>query len=226
LPDGHFAPEAKDTIRLAIGLVVTMTGLVLGMLVSSAKTFFDSEKNQVAELSSQLILLNDLLRAYGPETERLRVEARQSLEVVVGQIWPTTKTQSSRLRPLDTSSHFYQQLELLVPQTNAQASVKAQLLAATTNLKKTYSLMYLQSEQTSVAPALLGVVTSWLIAIFISFGVFAPRNPTVMVTLVVCALAVSAAIYIIMEMYSPFSGVIKISPAAVHDALSQMSTDQ
>ena len=68
LPDDHFAPEAKDTIRLAIGLVVTMTGLVLGMLVSSAKGFFDSEKNQVAELSAQIIVMSDLLTAYGPET--------------------------------------------------------------------------------------------------------------------------------------------------------------
>jgi putative lipoic acid-binding regulatory protein len=226
LPDDHFAPESKDTIRLAIGLVVTMTGLVLGMLVSSAKSFFDSEKNQVAELSSQIIILNNLLTAYGPEAGKLRVEARQSVEEVVDRIWPTTKTQSSQLKPSAKGSYFYQQLELLAPKTDAQTSDKAQLLAATMNLTKTYSLLYLQSEQTSIAPTLLGVVTSWLVAIFISFGVFAPRNSTVMVTLVVCALAVSAAIYIIMEMYSPFSGAIKISPAAVHDALSQMATGQ
>jgi uncharacterized membrane protein len=226
LPEAHFVPEAKDTIRLAIGLVVTMTGLVLGMLVSSAKTFFDSEKNQVAELSSQIIVLNDLLTAYGPETAKLRVEARQSVEEVVDRIWPTTNTQSSQLRPSAAGSYLYGQLELLAPKTDAQASAKAQLLAATISLKKTYSLMYLQSEQTSIAPMLLAVVTSWLVAIFISFGVFAPRNSTVLTTLVVCALAVSAAIFIINEMYSPFSGTIKISPAAVRDALSQMATGQ
>ena len=71
-PDDRFTPEAKDTIRLAIGLVVTMTSLVLGMLVSSAKTFYDGEKNQVAELSAQVILVNDLLTTYGPETGQLR----------------------------------------------------------------------------------------------------------------------------------------------------------
>jgi hypothetical protein len=72
---------------------------------------------------------------------------------------------------------------------------------------------------------LLLVVTSWLLAIFISFGIFAPSNATVIMTLLVCAIAASAAIFIIMSMYSPFSGVLKISPAAVRDALSQMAID-
>jgi hypothetical protein len=64
------------------------------------------------------------------------------------------------------------------------------------------------------------------VAIFISFGIFAPPNSTVIVTLIVCALAVSAAIFIIMEMYAPFEGILKISPAAVRDALSQMAVDR
>jgi hypothetical protein len=72
----------------------------------------------------------------------------------------------------------------------------------------------------------LVVVTSWLVAIFIGFGIFAPSNSTVMVTLIICALAVSAAIFIIMEMYSPFSGILKISPVAIRDALHQMSVDR
>jgi hypothetical protein len=48
----------------------------------------------------------------------------------------------------------------------------------------------------------------------------------VILTLVVCALTASAAIFIIMSMYSPFSGILTISPAAVRDALNQMATDQ
>jgi hypothetical protein len=86
--------------------------------------------------------------------------------------------------------------------------------------------MYLQSEQASISMPLLVVVTAWLVAIFVSFGLFAPKNPTVMATLIVCAIAVSAAIFIIMEMYSPFHGILKISPVALHDALRQMGTDQ
>jgi len=226
VPENHFVPDAKDTVRLAIGLIVTMTGLVLGMLVSSAKTFYDGEKTQVAEMSSQIILLNDLLSTYGPETKPTRTEARQFVEDAVDRIWPSEKAQSFELKPANTGQNFYKQLELLEPKNGAQASAKAQLISLLLSLKKTYWLMYLQSEQTSISIPLLVVVTSWLTAIFVSFGMFAPRNATVILTLVICALAASAAIFIIMSMYSPFSGVLRISPVAVRDALSQMATDQ
>jgi hypothetical protein len=222
-PDDHFAPEAKDTVRLAIGLIVTMTGLVLGMLVSSAKTFYDSEKNQVGEMASQVILFSDLLSAYGPETQQTRIEARQFVEDAVYRIWPKDKSQLYQLRPANNGASLYKQLQLLAPKNDGQAAVKAQLISLTVSLKKTYWLMFLQSEQTSVPIPLLAVVTSWLMAIFASFGVFAPRNSTVILTLIVCALAVSAAVLVIMSMYLPFSGILKISPVAVLDALSQMT---
>ena len=225
-PDELFTPDAKDTIRLAIGLVITMTGLVLGMLVSSGKTFYDAEKNQVAELSAQVILINDLLTAYGPETGPLRIEARRSMEEIVDRIWPRTGSQSVELEPLASGARFYEHIQLLAPKNEGQASVKAQLLAATLSVRRTYWFMFLQSEQTSIAIPLLSVVSAWLVIIFFSFGIFAPRVPNVMVTLVVCAMAVSAAIFIIVSLNLPFSGVLKVSPAAVREVLSQMATSQ
>jgi hypothetical protein len=226
VPETHFTPEAKDTVRLAIGLVVTMTGLVLGMLVSSAKTFYDGEKNQVAEMSSQIIQMNDLLAVYGPETKQARVEALGFVEDAADRIWPKERSALFQLRPANRSEDFYKELQLLVPKNDAQASAKAQLVSLTMSLKKAYWLMYLQTVQTPIPTPLLMVVTSWLVAIFISFGIFAPRNLTVIVTLIVCAMAVSAAIFIILSMYSPFSGVLKISPAAVRDAVHQMGTQR
>jgi hypothetical protein len=223
LPESHFTSEAKDTVRLAIGLIVTMTGLVLGMLVSSAKTFYDGEKNQVAELSAQIILLNDLLIGYGPETQQARVEARQFVQEAVDRIWPLKSSQQYQLRPEDKGQYLYNQLQLLVPKNDAQTYAKTQLMLLAVSLKRTYWLMYLQSVQSSLAIPLLIVVSSWLTTIFMSFGLFAPRNPTVIITLIICALAASAAIFIIMSMYSPFSGILKISPVAVRDAVSQIS---
>lgn len=225
-PDERYTPEAKDTIRIAIGLVVTMTSLVLGMLVSSGKTFYDGEKNQVAELSAQIVLVNDLLTNYGPETAQLRMEAQRSIEEVVDRIWPRKKSQSFELRPSANGARFYQHVQMLAPKNEEQASIKAQLLTATLSLRKTYWLMFLQSEQTSITFPLLAVVTAWLVFIFFSFGLFAPRIPNAVVTLIICAMAVSAAIFIILSMNSPFSGVLRISPTAVRDALSQMVASQ
>jgi Protein of unknown function (DUF4239) len=225
-PENFFTAEAKDTIRLSIGLVVTMTSLVLGMLVSSSKTFYDGEKNEVAEMSAEVIVISDLLAAYGPETVPLQIEARDSTEEIVDRIWPRQSSQSVELKPLAGGARFYEHLQQLVPKNEGQASVKAQLLAATLSLRRTYWLMFLQSEETSITVPLLSVVTAWLVVIFFSFGIFAPRIPHVVLTLIICALAASAAIFIILSMNSPFSGVLRISPAAVRDVLSQMSNRQ
>lgn len=225
-PDHRFTSEAKDSIRLAIGLVVTMTGLVLGMLVSSGKTFYDSETNQVAELSAQVVFVNDLLRAYGPETKALRLEARDSIEEIVDRIWPKNKTRSFELKPSGYDSNFYDDVQRLVPKNESQASVKAQLLTATLSLRKTYWLLFLKSEQTSITIPVLSAVTAWLVVIFYSFGIFAPRIQNVVSTFVVCAVAVSIAIFIILSMNSPFTGAFRISPAAVHDVLNQIPAAQ
>ena len=226
LPPEHVMPEAKDSVRLAIGLVVTMTGLVLGMLVSSSKTFYDGEKNQVAQLGSQIVLVSDLLVAYGPETNPVRIDARKFVEDGIDRIWPKESSQVYQLRPGSAASDFYERVQQLTPTDDMQRAVKAELLSASITLRETYWLMYLQSVQTSMPRPLLVVVISWLVAIFISFGLFAPRNATVVVTLIICAMAASAAIFIISSMYSPFSGVLKISPVSAYAALSQMTKDQ
>ncbi len=226
VPPGHLVPEAKDTVRLAIGLVVTMTGLVLGMLVSSAKTFYDGEKNQVALLGSQIVLLSDLLVAYGPEASSTHIVAQKFVEEGIDRVWPKDTSQRYQLRPGSAGSDFYAHVQQLKPNDEMQRVIKAELLSTSLTLRETYWLMYLQSEQTSVPKPLLAVVISWLVAIFVSFGLFAPRNATVVVTLIICALAASLAIFIISSMYSPFSGILKISPISARAALSQIEKNQ
>jgi hypothetical protein len=151
---------------------------------------------------------------------------RRFVEDALDRIWPREKSGAFQLKPKNNGGDIHAVLQLLVPKNDAQTFAKAQITSLTVSLKKTYWLMFLESEQTSMSLPLLMVVTLWLVVIFISFGAFAPSNSTVMVTLVLCAMAVSAAIFIIMEMYSPFSGMLKISPVAVRDALSQMSADR
>ena len=225
LPVGHLGTDSKDTMRLAIGLVVTMTSLVLGMLVSSAKTYYDGQKNVVAQMSSDIILLDALLGTFGPDSKDLRVQLRKNLGGASDRIWPKADSQSSQLKPRDLSKNIYEQVLALRAMDATQASIKAQISATVQQLTRTYWLMYLNSEQATVSVPLLCVVTCWLIMIFVSFGIFAPPNSTVIVTLVLCALAVSAAVFIIMEMYSPFSGIMRISPVAVHDALAQTAVE-
>jgi hypothetical protein len=89
------------------------------------------------------------------------------------------------------------------------------------SIGETRWLMYEQAAATVSVP-LLVVLVFWLAALFFSFGLFAPVNATVIVSFFVSALSVSAAIFLIVEMYSPYSGLIQISSAPLRAALAHL----
>ena len=231
VPENQLGPEAKDIIRLATGLLVTMTGLVLGMLVSTANTSYQDRKKELAEVGSSFLLVDTLLGSYGFETEAIRLELRRMAESGLERIWPShaskvpqlkPKDKASQLKPKDNGQSFYDQLQTLTPKNEAQVAVKGAAISAAINLRHTYWLMFLGTEQSSLSFPLLGVMVSWLTFIFTSFGLFAPFTETIFATLIACALGVSGAVFIIMAMYTPFSGVMRISSSAIREALSLM----
>ncbi len=228
LPEEQLGPETKDVLRLATGLVVTMTALVLGMLVSTANSSYQNRKNQLSEMASDFVVVDHLLGTYGSETHAIRLEMRNLVQHSLERIWldetpqSQSTSQGSQLRPTEDSQVFYEKLEALSPKSESQVAIKASAISSSVGLRRTYWLMFLESEQSSLSFPLLVVVVSWLTAIFFSFGLFAPPSRVVIVTLVVCALSVSAAIFIIMAMYTPFRGVMQISPSPIRDALIQM----
>jgi ABC-type multidrug transport system fused ATPase/permease subunit len=221
LPENLLGPEAKEVIRLATGLLVTMTALVLGMLVSTANSSYQERKSELAEMGSNFVLVDGLLASYGPDAQALRAELRGLAERGLERVWPSHAVQGS-LKPQDKGQFFYDHVQSLVPKNETQIAIKAAAISAAVNLRHTYWLMFLGTEQSTLSLPLLLVVVSWLTFIFISFGLFAPGNRAVFVTLVACALAVSAAVFIIMAMYTPFSGVMRISSSPIRDALSLM----
>jgi hypothetical protein len=222
LPDDHLGPDAKDVVKLAMGLIATMSALVLGMLVSTAKSSYDTRKNEVAEMSSRVVAIDLLLASYGPETKETRANLRELVVIGLDRIWPGEASRQADLRPKETSQDFYSQLQALEPKNGSQSATKAEVISMATNLRQTRWRMFIEAEQTSMSIPLLVVLVTWLVAIFIGFGLFAPPNATVIGALLISALAVSAAIFIIMEMYTPFSGVLKISSAPIREALSQI----
>lgn len=86
---------------------------------------------------------------------------------------------------------------------------------------KLRQLMFAQGTAAISIP-LLVVLVLWLTVIFISFGLFAPFNATVVSSLFVSALSVSGAIFLILDMYTPYTGVIAIPSAPLHTALAQL----
>jgi hypothetical protein len=220
LPEPHLAANTKETVKVAMGLVATMAALVLGLLVASAKGSYDVQSTELTAMSAKIVVLDRLLAHYGPETREARDLLRSTIVVTLDQIWPKEHSGASHLEP-GAAEGLYDKLQGLSPKDDTQRSLQAQALSVAMSIGEMRWLMYEQAAATVSVP-LIVVVVFWLTALFISFGLFAPYNPTVVVSFFVAALSVSAAIFLIVEMYSPYAGLIQISSAPLRAALAHL----
>jgi hypothetical protein len=222
LPHDHVSPESRQVVTMSMGLVATMAALVLGLLVSSAKTFYDAQSAELTQMSAKVILLDHLLAHYGPETKEIRDLQRAAVADSIDLIWPQERARSSGVgSPSNTSDAFIARIQGLSPKDDRQRSIQAEALKLALSLTQTRWLMY-EQEAISVSKPVLVILVFWLAAIFCSFGLFAPRNATVIAALLVAGLSVSGAIFLILEMYAPFGGLIRISSAPVRATLAHL----
>jgi hypothetical protein len=193
---------------------------VLGLLVASAKGSFDAQSRELTELAANVVLLNRLLFHYGSESGPARGLLRAAATDILETTWSKDSADpASSASQLSRNEALYDAVQRLSPKDDTQRAIHAQALNVVIDLGRTRWLMYEQSK-TSVSPALLIVVVLWLTVILGSFGLFAPTNATVVDSLAVSALAVSGAIFLILEMYAPYSGVIQVSSAPLRAALA------
>jgi len=222
LPQHHLNEGSKDVVRLGMGLVATLSALVLGLLIASAKGSYDAQSNELTQMSAQIVLLDRVLAHYGPETKEARDLLRNSVAHVLGQRWSKGRTGSSQLEPQSAGGEvLFDKIQELSPKDDAQRLLQAQALAIAVSVGQTRWLMYEQGA-TSISMPVLIVLVFWLATIFVSFGLFTSPNGTVIASLFVSALSVSGAILLILEMYSPYAGLIQISSAPLRAALAQL----
>jgi hypothetical protein len=206
IPADRLGSGEKEVARLVTGLMTTMTAIVLGMLVSSAKASYDARTNEVAEISSQVVTIDRLLSKYGTETAGVRGQFRLLVEASVNRIWPAQAPVHVELKPRDEGEILVDELGLLAPKSAAQAEVKSKILHMIVELRQTQWLLFLKSQQSAIPIPLLLVVVTWVALIYLSFGVFTQPSSTIIVTLAVGALAVSTAVLIILELLYTVQG--------------------
>ena len=220
LPQHHLSNETKDIVKLGMGLVGTMAALVLGLLVASAKGYYDAQSAELTQMSANIGTLDRALALYGPETKEIRTMLRGAVVRILDQMW--SKDGASPAAPIAAGGEIlYEKIQGLSPKNDTQRLLQGQALSIAVDIGKMRYLMYAQ-QATSVSMPLLVVLVLWLTVIFISFGLFAPFNATVVSSLFVSALSVSGAIFLILEMYTPYSGVIAVSSAPLRAALAQL----
>jgi hypothetical protein len=221
LPQNELSAESREVVKLGMGLIATMAALVLGLLIASAKTSFDTQNSELMEMSSKVVLLDRVLAHYGPEANEARDVLRTSVVDALHSLSSEVADVSPRYGSSAHGEVLYDKIQGLSPKDDVQRSIQAQAMNIMMGLGQTRWLLAAQRGN-SVSVPMLVVLVAWLTIIFISFGLFAPRNVTVVVSLLVSALSVSGAIFLILEMYSPYAGLIHVSGAPLRAALEHL----
>jgi len=221
LPAHHLNEASKDTVKIGAGMLATLTALVLGLLVSSAKSSFDAMNTAIASGGAKIIMFDRILANYGPETNEVRHQLRETVAGAIDRIWSTTKTSPGGLHAAESGTGvetIETKLNELTPKNKAQEQLLAKARQVANDVAQT-RLMTIEEQQNVLPPIFLILLIFWLVVLFFSFGLFAPRNATVVALLFFCALSVSSAIFLVLEMGRPLDGVIKASNAPLRKAL-------
>jgi len=208
-----------------MGLIGTMTALVLGLLIASAKSSFDTQRNGLGQLAGNIIFLDRILARYGPESRVMRDMLRASVADMLKRTWPQEDPQSDHTQASSTTEGRYEglfdKLQELSPKNDTQRTLQSQALKTLSDMSQSRWVLFAQTGSSIPTPFLI-VLICWLALLMASFSLFAPPNPTAIVTLLICALAISSAIFLILELDRPFHGMIQISSAPVRSALAQL----
>jgi hypothetical protein len=226
LPGHHLSTDDKDVVRLGTGLIGTIAALVLGLLIASAKGSYDTQSTQITRMTSNIVLLDNLLGEYGPETTELRNLLRRGTVVLADRMWSENSSDVAKTRPFalsGASDAFFAGLQQLSPKNDSQRSLQARAIQITTDIAQARLLLFAQTNNSIPMPFLV-VLIFWLTIIFGSFGLFAKPSATVFGSLFVFALSAAGAIYLVLELGQPFSGLMQISSAPLRHALAPLGS--
>lgn len=205
LPEGQLNVESKDTVRLGVGLIATMTALVLGLVTASAKSSFDAVEAGIRQYAIDLLALDRILARHGSETGEIRKDLQRAIGARIDMIWGPG-SDPVRLDPIlaeDTSGaeRLANAIRALRPRDDVQRA--------------------LQIRASELAETLLRA--RWLAITFASFGLFARPNTLVITILFVCALSIASAVFLVLEMDGPFDGLIRVSAQPLRRAVVQLN---
>jgi hypothetical protein len=224
LPNQHLRDDSKDAVKTGVAMIATLSALVLGLLISSAKDSLDTMNTAFVQSGAHIIMLDRVLKFYGPETKEVREQLQVAVQSNIERIWPKDKTIKIKTQTSEKTRGMelvVEKLRTLTPQNESQRLLQTQALQIGNDLLQS---RWLITEQARIElPAMfLVILIFWLIIIFMSIGLFSPYNPTVIVVLLVCAISVSCAIFLIEDMSHPFAGMMKVSSAPLVNALEHL----
>jgi hypothetical protein len=222
LPQHHLSKESQDVVRLGVGLIATIAALVLGLLIAAAKGSFDTRSGQVKQITADVILIDALLEQYGPEALPIRSEMRKVIGPFADRLWHEKPAAAAAPFAMNAATEsVYVAIQALSPRNDLQRSLQSRAAQVSTDLAQTRLLLFAESDSAIPAP-FIAILAFWLIIIFASFSLFAALNVTVFTFLSLFALSASCAIFLILELSEPFTGLLMIPSAPLRNALGAL----
>jgi hypothetical protein len=221
LPDHHLDGPSKEVVRLGMGVIGTMAALVLGLVIGDARNTFDAESAALRASAADVLMLDRVLGEYGPETRDARSLLQRAVAHRLGLLDESGGAPLEAPEVAPRVRHVEAKIRALVPGTDAQRELRAQALVLVSDLMKTRWLA-METAEDAIPTVFLVMLVFWLSVLFWSFGLHAPRNATVVVVLLLCAVSVAASIFVILEMGDPFTGLVRVSGAPLRFALESL----
>src|SRR5258708_4285259 len=164
----HLHPDSKDVVKMATGLIGTLAALVIGLLIASANSSFDHKPTQVKQMTSTIILLDELLAQNGPEAAPARNLLPRLIQPLANRIWQEEESKSGKLVHFESSAEalaFENVLERLSPKDDAQRSLQSRAIQAFTDGAQTRLQLFAQAGGSS-SDTFFIILFFFLIAIF------------------------------------------------------------
>lgn len=239
LSERHRSHETAEVMQLVVTMLVTFAALVLGLLITSAKASFDTTNNDVRGYATELIQLDRLLEEYGPDAEPVRQALRSYTAATIASTWteespppgdyyprrlPATSTdfefESSTLGEM--LAHAELRIRRLVPADALHQRLLGDCLNQFEHVVDQRWKLIEQAHSSISLPFYL-VLVFWLAVVFASFGLSAPSNALTYATILLAALSIASAVFVILDLDTPFTGSLIVSSQPMRDALAHLS---
>jgi hypothetical protein len=223
LPEQQKTDSARSIVGQVAGLVSLLLALVLGTLIGTSFAFFGTQKIELESLSAQILELDQALAQYGPETKPARDKLKEATQKAYDAFWGGGQADPELLKvasPLATFQATKAFLSSLNPTTDAQKQAVASASALAGQIEHGRILMNLQVASHPVSAGLTIVLVIWAVVLFFGMGLFAQSNGLVLSALTFGAVCVAFAIFLILELGLPYTGLFRVSPAALEETLA------
>jgi hypothetical protein len=238
LSERHRSHETVELVGLAITMLVTFAALVMSLLIYSVKGAFDQANTDMAALAAHVVQLDQCLRNYGPETADLRSVLRTYTATVITTTWsgqppppgahplpgapPISPEAMESVALGDLLNGVDRAIRRLAPTNAYRAGIAASCLDDFHSLVEARWTVNEEARSTISMPFFV-VLVFWLMVIFVCFGLNAPRTAFVFMTIALGALSISSAVFVMLDMDTPFHGAIIIPSQPMRNAYSDIT---